>query len=84
MQTTAVDIQEFMILPVAAHATFAEALRHGTEVFHALKSGAQVPGLEYTAVGDEGGFAPDLPSNQAALDTISMTAVENAGLPSLA
>ena len=71
-----VDIQEFMILPVAA-ATFSEALRHGTEIFHALKSVLRKQGLN-TAVGDEGGFAPNLPSNRAALDTI-MTAIEIAG-----
>ena len=71
-----VDIQEFMILPVSA-ARFSEALRHGTEVFHALKSVLKADGLN-TAVGDEGGFAPDLPSNQAALDVI-MTAIEKAG-----
>jgi len=71
-----VDIQEFMILPVSA-TRFSEALRHGTEVFHALKSVLKADGLN-TAVGDEGGFAPDLPSNQAALDVI-MTAIEKAG-----
>jgi len=71
-----VDIQEFMILPVGAP-TFKEALRHGTEVFHSLKSVLNGMGLN-TAVGDEGGFAPDLPSNRAALDTI-MTAIEKAG-----
>jgi len=71
-----VDIQEFMILPVSAP-NFAEALRHGAEIFHALKSVLREQGLN-TAVGDEGGFAPDLPSNQAALDTI-MTAIERAG-----
>ncbi|MDJ0794577.1 MAG: phosphopyruvate hydratase [Woeseiaceae bacterium] len=71
-----VDIQEFMILPVGAD-RFSEALRHGTEVFHSLKSVLNGMGLN-TAVGDEGGFAPDLPSNKAALDTI-MTAVEKAG-----
>jgi enolase len=71
-----VDIQEFMILPAAAP-SFAEALRWGTEVFHALKSVLNAKGLN-TAVGDEGGFAPDLPSNEAALDTI-MTAIEHAG-----
>ncbi|MEL7185218.1 MAG: phosphopyruvate hydratase [Pseudomonadota bacterium] len=71
-----VDIQEFMILPVGAP-TFSEALRHGTEIFHCLKSVLNGMGLN-TAVGDEGGFAPDLPSNQAALDTI-MTAIEKAG-----
>jgi enolase len=72
-----VDIQEFMILPVGA-ASFREALRCGVEVFHALKSVLKEKGLN-TAVGDEGGFAPDLPSNAAALDTI-MRAVEKAGL----
>ena len=71
-----VDIQEFMILPVGAP-DFSEALRHGTEIFHALKSVLHGQGLN-TAVGDEGGFAPDLPSNQSALDTI-MTAIEKAG-----
>lgn len=71
-----VDIQEFMILPVAAP-SFAEALRWGTEVFHALKAQLKAAGLT-TAVGDEGGFAPDLPSNAAALDAI-MKAVEIAG-----
>ncbi|MDJ0749247.1 MAG: phosphopyruvate hydratase [Woeseiaceae bacterium] len=71
-----VDIQEFMILPVGA-VRFSEALRHGTEVFHSLKSVLNGMGLN-TAVGDEGGFAPDLPSNKAALDTI-MTAIEKAG-----
>jgi enolase len=71
-----VDIQEFMVLPVAAP-NFAEALRHGAEIFHALKAVLKSQGLG-TAVGDEGGFAPDLPSNQAALDTI-MEAIEKAG-----
>ena len=63
-----VDIQEFMIQPVAAP-TFAEALRVGTEVFHHLKKVLSSRGLA-TAVGDEGGFAPSLPSNAAALDVI--------------
>ncbi|MGI9224817.1 MAG: phosphopyruvate hydratase [Woeseiaceae bacterium] len=71
-----VDIQEFMILPVGAP-SFSEALRHGTEIFHALKSVLRAQGLN-TAVGDEGGFAPDLPSNRAALDTI-MEAIGKAG-----
>jgi len=71
-----VDIQEFMILPVGAP-NFTEALRYGAEVFHALKSVLRGQGLN-TAVGDEGGFAPDLPSNRAALDTI-MTAIDAAG-----
>ena len=71
-----VDIQEFMILPVGAP-NFSEALRYGAEVFHALKSVLRSQGMN-TAVGDEGGFAPDLPSNRAALDTIA-EAVEKAG-----
>ena len=71
-----VDIQEFMILPVGAP-TFTEALRYGAEIFHSLKSVLNSQGLN-TAVGDEGGFAPDLPSNRAALDII-MTAIEKAG-----
>ena len=71
-----VDIQEFMILPVGAP-TFSEALRYGTEIFHALKAVLRGKGLN-TAVGDEGGFAPDLPSNRAALDTI-MEAIGKAG-----
>ena len=71
-----VDIQEFMILPVGAP-SFSEALRYGAEIFHALKAVLRGKGLN-TAVGDEGGFAPDLPSNRAALDTI-MEAVGKAG-----
>ena len=71
-----VDIQEFMILPVGAP-SFAEALRYGAEIFHSLKSVLHDKGLN-TAVGDEGGFAPDLPSNQAALDTI-VEAIDRAG-----
>ena len=71
-----VDVQEFMILPVGAP-NFTEALRYGTEIFHSLKSVLRGQGLN-TAVGDEGGFAPDLPSNRAALDTI-MTAIDKAG-----
>ena len=71
-----VDIQEFMILPVGAP-NFTEALRYGAEIFHSLKSVLRKQGLN-TAVGDEGGFAPDLPSNRAALDTI-MTAIAQAG-----
>lgn len=71
-----VDIQEFMVLPVGAP-NFHEALRYGAEIFHSLKSVLNSQGLN-TAVGDEGGFAPDLPSNRAALDTI-MTAIEKAG-----
>jgi enolase len=64
-----VDIQEFMIQPVAAP-SFAEALRCGAEVFHHLKKVLTARGLN-TAVGDEGGFAPDLPSNAAALEAIA-------------
>ena len=71
-----VDIQEFMILPVGA-ASFSEALRCGAEVFHTLKKVLHERKLA-TAVGDEGGFAPDLPSNEAALETI-LQAIERAG-----
>ncbi|MCH8176200.1 MAG: phosphopyruvate hydratase [Proteobacteria bacterium] len=71
-----VDIQEFMILPTGAP-SFTEALRYGAEVFHALKSVLAKQGLS-TAVGDEGGFAPDLPSHAAALDAI-LQAIELAG-----
>ncbi len=71
-----VDIQEFMILPVGA-VNFSEALRCGTEVFHTLKSVLSERGLN-TAVGDEGGFAPDLPSNEAALEAI-LESIEKAG-----
>ncbi len=71
-----IDIQEFMVLPLTAP-NFAEAVRHGAEVFHALKSLLQQKGLA-TTVGDEGGVAPDLPSNQAALD-ILIHAIEYAG-----
>ncbi len=70
------DIQEFMILPVGAP-TFAEALRHGAEVFHTLKKILHSRGLA-TAVGDEGGFAPNLDSNEAALGVI-LEAIETAG-----
>ncbi len=71
-----VDIQEFMILPMGAP-SLSEALRYGAEVFHALKKVLHAKGLN-TAVGDEGGFAPDLPSNEAALATI-LEAIEKAG-----
>ncbi|MFT6340451.1 MAG: enolase [Alcanivorax sp.] len=71
-----VDIQEFMIQPVGAP-TVAEAIRYGAEIFHALKGVLKKRGLN-TAVGDEGGFAPDLPSNEAALEAI-MEAIEIAG-----
>src|SRR5689334_13303292 len=74
---TGVDVQEFMIAPVGA-ATFREALEQGASVYHALKSVLKEKGLP-TGLGDEGGFAPDLPSNREALDLIT-TAVEKAGL----
>jgi len=70
------DIQEFMILPVGAP-SLREALRYGAEIFHALKKILNAKGMS-TAVGDEGGFAPDLPSNEAALSTI-LEAIEAAG-----
>jgi enolase len=73
---TNVDIQEFMVAPVGA-ATFREALRWGAEVYHSLKSVLKARGLT-TAIGDEGGFAPDLPANRDALDLI-VEAVEKAG-----
>jgi enolase len=72
-----VDIQEFMIAPIGA-ATFREALQHGAEVYHALKSVLKKKGLA-TGLGDEGGFAPNLESNRAALDLIG-EAVSAAGL----
>lgn len=71
-----VDIQEFMILPVGA-GSIREAVRYGAEVFHALKSVLKSRGLN-TAVGDEGGFAPDLPSNVAAIEVI-LEAIEKSG-----
>jgi enolase 1/2/3 len=71
-----IDIQEFMVLPVGAP-DFAEALRYGAEIFHTLKKVLHEQGLA-TAVGDEGGFAPNLQSNEAALETI-LQAVERAG-----
>lgn len=74
---TGVDIQEFMIAPIGA-ATFSEALRQGTEVYHSLKSVLKSEGLA-TGLGDEGGFAPDLPNNRAALELIGR-AVEATGL----
>ena len=74
---TNVDIQEFMIAPIGAP-TFADALRYGAEVYHALKSVLKKQGLA-TGVGDEGGFAPELSSNRAALDLIA-EAVGAAGL----
>jgi len=71
-----VDLQEFMIMPAGAK-TFAEALRMGTEVFHSLKSVLKKKGLN-TSVGDEGGFAPDLKSNEEALQVI-VEAIKGAG-----
>jgi enolase len=71
-----VDIQEFMILPLGAP-SFSEAVRYGAEIFHSLKKVLHAKGLN-TAVGDEGGFAPNLPSNEAALTTI-LEAIDKAG-----
>ncbi|MEO6360029.1 MAG: phosphopyruvate hydratase [Sphingomicrobium sp.] len=71
-----IDFQEFMVMPVGAP-TFSEALRCGAEIFHSLKSGLAKAGLS-TAVGDEGGFAPNIASAREALDFI-MTSVEGAG-----
>jgi len=71
-----VDLQEFMILPVGA-GSFSEALRWGVEVFHSLKSVLKKKGLN-TAVGDEGGFAPDLKSNEEAISVI-LEAIDKAG-----
>ncbi|NLZ97955.1 MAG: phosphopyruvate hydratase [Micrococcus sp.] len=73
---TNVDIQEFMVLPVGA-ASFAEALRWGTEIYHSLKAVLQAKGLG-TGLGDEGGFAPELDSNRQALEVI-VEAIEKAG-----
>jgi enolase len=72
-----VDLQEFMIIPVGA-SNFSEAVRYGAEVFHALKKVLASKGMN-TAVGDEGGFAPDLPSNEAAIEVI-LEAVDTVGL----
>ncbi len=72
-----VDIQEFMIAPIGA-ATFSEALRQGAEVYHSLKTVLKAEGLA-TGLGDEGGFAPSLPSNRAALELIAK-AIEATGL----
>ena len=71
-----VDLQEFMIMPTGA-INFREAVRYGVEIFHALKQVLQAKGLS-TAVGDEGGFAPDLPSNEAAVEVI-LQAADRAG-----
>lgn len=74
---TGVDVQEFMIAPIGA-STFGEALRQGVEVYHSLKSVLKQQGYA-TGLGDEGGFAPDLPSNRAALELIT-TAVSATGM----
>ena len=71
-----VDLQEFMIMPVGAK-DILEAIRMGSEVFHTLKSVLSAQGMN-TAVGDEGGFAPDLPSNEAAI-TVILEAIDKAG-----
>ncbi|MBT4667729.1 MAG: phosphopyruvate hydratase [Opitutae bacterium] len=71
-----IDVQEFMVMPVGA-SSFSEALRMGCEIFHALKKVLKDQGLS-TAVGDEGGFAPNLASNEAALESL-VVAVEKAG-----
>jgi len=73
---TNVDIQEFMIAPIGAD-SFKESLRWGAEIYHSLKSVLKKKGLA-TSIGDEGGFAPNLDSNRAALDLISV-AIESAG-----
>ncbi len=74
--SNSVDLQEFMIVPVGA-SSMREAVRYGAEVFHALKSVLAGRGLS-TTVGDEGGFAPDLPSNESAIEVI-LAAIEQAG-----
>jgi len=71
-----VDLQEFMVMPVGAP-SMAEAIRYGAEVFHTLKKVLHAKGMN-TSVGDEGGFAPDLPSNEAAIEVI-LEAIEKAG-----
>ena len=73
---SSVDMQEFMVMPVGAP-TFAEGLRWGAEIFHALKGVLHARGLN-TSVGDEGGYAPSLPSNRGALDVV-VEAIEKAG-----
>src|SRR2546428_197897 len=74
--TNTVDLQEFMVVPIGAE-TFADALRIGVEVFHALKKVLTKRGLS-TGVGDEGGFAPNLSNDEAALEAV-VAAVETAG-----
>ncbi|AVG23506.1 enolase [Pontimonas salivibrio] len=73
---TGVDIQEFMVLPIGA-ASMSDAIRMGAETYHALKSELKAAGLQ-TGLGDEGGFAPELPSNREALDFL-LKAIERAG-----
>lgn len=73
---TGVDIQEFMVLPIGA-ASMSEAIRMGAETYHALKSELKAAGMQ-TGLGDEGGFAPELPDNRAALDFL-LKAIERAG-----
>ena len=75
------DLQEFMIIPVGAP-SFREALRQGAEVFHALKKIINDKGMP-TAVGDEGGFAPNVPSHEAAIELI-LQAIDQAGYTSSA
>jgi enolase len=74
--SNSVDLQEFMVVPVGAP-SLREAVRYGAEIFHALKSVLAARGLS-TTVGDEGGFAPDLPSNESAIEVI-LEAIEKAG-----
>ncbi len=74
-----IDFQEFMVMPIGAE-TFSEGLRWGIEIFHALKSVLKKKGYS-TNVGDEGGFAPDIQSNEEAIDTV-MTAISAAGFKS--
>ncbi|QDT33031.1 phosphopyruvate hydratase [Thalassoglobus polymorphus] len=71
-----IDLQEFMVMPLGFE-RFSDALRCGTEIFHSLKNVLQDKGMS-TAVGDEGGFAPDLPKSETAIEVI-LTAIENAG-----
>ncbi|HCO27838.1 MAG TPA: phosphopyruvate hydratase, partial [Gimesia maris] len=71
-----IDLQEFMVMPLGFD-NFSDSLRCGTEIFHSLKKVLSSKGLS-TAVGDEGGFAPDLPNSEDAIDVI-LTAIENAG-----
>ena len=71
-----IDFQEFMVMPIGA-SNFSEGLRWGVEIFHALKSVLKKKGFS-TNVGDEGGFAPDIQSNEEAIDTV-MEAIKAAG-----